>query len=88
MATQRVLHRRAMRRQIRSPLHRRRSAQLILESTKSHLRVEKALRAAILALRSYQYGNAARGLARSIADAGDDALRSAGKLPATLGALR
>lgn len=40
-----------------------------------------ALEAAILALRSYQYGNGSPELAASIADAGDDALLEVG-LPA------
>lgn len=43
--------------------------------------VVAALEAAILALRSYQYGNASADLAASIADAGDDALLEVG-LPA------
>jgi len=48
--------------------------------------VVKALGAAIMALRSYELGNAAPDLAREIADAGDDALREVGLAPATLGA--
>lgn len=38
----------------------------------------KTLRAAIHALRSYQYGNSSTELAQEIADAGDEALRAAG----------
>ena len=37
--------------------------------------ISDALRGAIMALRSYQYGNAAPDLAQSIADAGDNASR-------------
>lgn len=59
---------------------------IIRESTKSGLDIEGALRATIMALRSYQFGNGAVDLARSTADAGDDALRAAGLPPATLGA--
>lgn len=42
---------------------------------------ETALDAAVMALRSYQYGNAAADLAREIADAGEKALRDAGVVP-------
>lgn len=42
---------------------------------------EAALDAAVMALRSYQYGNAAADLAREIADAGEKALRDAGVVP-------
>lgn len=37
-----------------------------------------ALQAAVMALRSYQYGNSAPELAKDIADAGEEALRVAG----------
>lgn len=43
-----------------------------------------ALDAAVMALRSYQYGNAAPDLAREIADAGEQALRDAGVVPTIL----
>ena len=45
--------------------------------------VVAALEAAILALRSYQYGNASADLAASIADAGDDALLEVGLFAAS-----
>lgn len=40
--------------------------------------VVKALGAAVMALRSYQHGNAAPDLAAEIADVGEDALRAVG----------
>ena len=43
--------------------------------------VVKALGAAVMALRSYQHGNAAPDLAASIADAGEEALRVVGFAP-------
>jgi hypothetical protein len=62
------------------------AAPIIRESTNSGLDIESALRATIMALRSYEFGNGSVDLARSTADAGDDALRAAGLPPATLGA--
>lgn len=64
------------------------AAPIIRESTKPTTTIEDALRAAIMALRSYEFGNGAADLARSTADAGDDALRAVGLPPATLGATR
>jgi len=43
--------------------------------------VVKSLAAAVMALRSYQHGNAAPDLAASIADAGEEALRAVGFPP-------
>ena len=47
----------------------------------AHDPVAEALGAAVMALRSYQYGNSAPDLAKSIADEGEAALRAAGFPP-------